>query len=74
MSMDMHELQAESAELLPGREALGKLSFSFTKTVNVTKNVHVANVDAANTSNVGNFGSWGAAAQGEAAQSISISQ
>jgi len=26
MSMDMHELEAESAELLPGREALGKLS------------------------------------------------
>jgi hypothetical protein len=74
MGMDMHELEAESAELLPGREALGKLSFSFTKTVDVTKHVNVANVAASNTSNVGNFGSWGAAAQGEAAQSISISQ
>ncbi|MEZ0091309.1 hypothetical protein ABH925_002468, partial [Streptacidiphilus sp. EB129] len=48
MSMDMHELDAESAELLPGREALGKLKFSFTKTVNVTK--HVANVSAHNQS------------------------
>ena len=72
MSMDMHELESESAELLPGREALGKLSFSFTKTVNVSKNV--AAVGASNTSNVGNFGSWGAVAQGEAGQTISISQ
>jgi hypothetical protein len=76
MSMDMHELEAESAELLPGREALGKLSFNFTKTIDVTKNVnvHSATVNAGNTSNVGNFGSWGASAQGEADQSISISQ
>ena len=29
--IDPRELDAESAELLPGREALGKLSFSFTK-------------------------------------------
>ena len=76
MSMDMHELEAESAELLPGREALGKLSFSFTKTVDVTKNISVnhAAVNAGNTSNVGNYGSWGAAAQGEADQGISITQ
>jgi hypothetical protein len=76
MSMDMHELEAESAELLPGREALGKLSFSFTKTLDVTKNVtvHHATVNASNTSNVGNFCSPGAVAQGEADQSISISQ
>ena len=70
MSMDMHELEAESAELLPGREALGKLSFSFTKTVNV----HKAVVNAQNTSNVGNWCSPGALAEGEAVQSISISQ
>ena len=76
MSMDMHELEAESAELLPGREALGKLSFSFTKTVDVTKNISVnhATVNAGNTSNVGNFGSPEAIAEGEAVQSISISQ
>jgi len=76
MSMDMHELEAESAELLPGREALGKLSFSFTKTVDVTKNISVnhAAVNAGNTSSVGNFGSAFAAAQGEADQGISITQ
>jgi hypothetical protein len=75
MSMDIRELEAETAELLPGREALGKLSFGF-KPLNVTKNitVHTATVNAQNTSNVGNFGSWGASAQGEADQSISISQ
>ena len=72
MSMDMHELDAESAELLPGREALGKLKFSFTKTVNVTK--HVANVSASNDSTAGNFHSLGATAQSEADQSITISQ
>jgi hypothetical protein len=76
MSMDIRELEAESAELLPGREALGKLSFNFAKTVDVTKNVsvHQATVNAGNTSNVGNFGSWGASAQGEAEQTISVSQ
>ena len=76
MSMDIHELEAESAELLPGREALGKLSFSFAKPLNVTKNVtvHSATVNAGNTSNAGNFGSWGGTVQGEADQSISISQ
>ena len=70
MSMDLHELEAESAELLPGREALGKLSFSFTKTVTV----HKAVVNAENTSNVANWCSPGAVAEGEAVQSISISQ
>ncbi|MBR7835808.1 hypothetical protein KDL01_21220 [Actinospica durhamensis] len=76
MSMDIHELEAESAELLPGREALGKLSFSFTKTLDVTKNVtvHNATVNAGNSSNVGNFFSPGAVAQGEADQTISITQ
>jgi hypothetical protein len=70
--LEPHELDAESAELLPGREALGKLKFSFTKTVNVTK--HVANVSAHNQSFAGNWGSDGATAQSEAAQSISITQ
>ena len=44
MSMNIDELNAESAELLPGREALSTLKFNFTKNVNVTK--HVANVNA----------------------------
>ena len=70
--LDIHELDAESAELLPGREALSKLKFSFTKTVNVTK--HVANVAAANSSTAGNWGSLGAVASSGASQSISISQ
>ena len=76
MSMDIRELEAESAELLPGREALGKLSFNFSKTVDLTKNVtvHQATVNAGNTSNVANFHSPGAVAEGEAVQSISISQ
>ena len=72
MSMDMHELDAESAELLPGREALSKLKFSFTKTVNVTK--HVANVEASNQSTAGNFLSLGSTAASNASQSISIHQ
>ena len=70
--LDITELDAESAELLPGREALGKLQFSFTKTVNVTK--HVANVGASNSSTAGNFGSFGAVAQSGADQSITIHQ
>jgi hypothetical protein len=70
--LEMHELDNESAELLPGREALGKLKFSFTKTVNVTK--HVANVDASNSSQAGNWGSFGAAASSSAEQTINISQ
>ena len=70
--LDMNELNAESAELLPGREALGKLQFSFAKTVNVTN--HVANVSAHNTSSADNFGSLGATAQSDAGQSISIHQ
>ncbi|SEL85098.1 hypothetical protein [Streptacidiphilus jiangxiensis] len=72
MSMDMHELDAESAELLPGREALGRLKFSFHKTVNVTK--HVATVNAHNHSTAMNVGSNGATAESEASQSIVISQ
>ena len=70
--LQMHELDAESAELLPGREALSKLKFSFTKTVNVTK--HVANVSAHNNSTATNVASVGATAQSEADQAISIHQ
>ena len=74
MSINIDELRAESAELLPGREALGRLKFSFTKTVNVTKHVNVANVDATNLSAAVNVHSAGATAASEAAQSISITQ
>jgi hypothetical protein len=72
MSMNIDELQAESAELVPGREALGTLKFSFTKNVNVTR--HIANVDATNLSAAVNYHSWGADAESMAAQSISVSQ
>jgi hypothetical protein len=72
MSMDMHELDAESAELLPGREALSTVKFSFTKKVNVTK--HVAHVTASNSSVAGNWGSIDSVAQSQATQGISISQ
>ncbi|WP_042377966.1 hypothetical protein [Streptacidiphilus melanogenes] len=72
MSMDIRELDAESAELLPGREALGRLKFNFTKTVNVTK--HVATVNAHNNSSALNIGSHDATAAADASQSISIHQ
>jgi hypothetical protein len=70
--MNLQELDSESAQLLPGREALGKLKFSFTKTSHVTK--HIATVDAANQSVAQNWFSPDAVAQAEAAQAISISQ
>ncbi|MGX4691765.1 hypothetical protein [Streptomyces sp. JNUCC 63] len=72
MSMDMHELDTESAELLPGREALGRLKFSFGKTVNVTK--HVANISAVNESGALNDHSAFSSAQSTALQSINVSQ
>ncbi|MFS4097238.1 hypothetical protein [Streptomyces sp. AF1A] len=70
--MDAHELEAESAELLPGREALGRLKFSFGKTVNVTK--HVANINAHNESAALNDHSAWSVADSGAAQTISVSQ
>ncbi|MCA6093507.1 hypothetical protein LE181_15225 [Streptomyces sp. SCA3-4] len=70
--LDVHELDAESAELLPGREALGKLKFSFSRTTNVTK--HVANVSAHNTSSALNVCSPDAVAQSAAGQAIAIQQ
>ncbi|MDF3301608.1 hypothetical protein [Streptomyces tropicalis] len=70
--MDAHELDAESAELLPGREALGRLKFSFGKTVNVTK--HVANISAHNQSAALNDHSLWSVADSGAGQSISVTQ
>jgi len=70
--MNVQELNAESAELLPGREALGKLKFSFTKTTYVTK--HIATVNAANHSVAANLFSRDTMAQAEASQGICISQ
>ncbi|MER5918430.1 hypothetical protein ABT124_51560 [Streptomyces sp. NPDC001982] len=70
--MNNDQLNAESAELLPGREALGRLKFSFMKTTNVTK--HVAYVDAHNESEAVNYYSPEAVAYSEANQHINISQ
>jgi hypothetical protein len=72
MSMNAHELDAESAELLPGREALGRLKFSFNKATHVTK--HIANVEAHNSSVALNDHSCWSSAESQAAQSINISQ
>ena len=72
MSITIDELETESAELLPGREALSTLKFNFTRNVNVTK--HIANVDATNLSAVVNYQSYGATAAGEAVQTICITQ
>ncbi|MFF3876191.1 hypothetical protein [Streptomyces sp. NPDC001978] len=68
----MRELDAESAQLLPGREALGRLKFSFVKTTNVTK--HVAYVSAHNNSLAVNACSPEAVAASAANQTIHISQ
>jgi hypothetical protein len=75
MGMDVNELRAESsAQLLPGREALGRLRFSFTRSTDITKHVNVANVHATNTSTALNIHSEGASAASEADQAITISQ
>ncbi|MGW5330773.1 hypothetical protein [Streptomyces sp. NPDC004014] len=70
--MNMDQLEAETAELLPGREALGKFSFNFAKMTTVTKKI--AHVDAHNESAALNQCSPYAVAQSEAAQSISVQQ
>ncbi|MGX4694480.1 hypothetical protein [Streptomyces sp. JNUCC 63] len=70
--MNMDQLEAETAELLPGREALGKFSFNFTKMTSITKKV--AHVDAHNESAALNQCSPYAVAQSEAAQVISVRQ
>jgi hypothetical protein len=76
MSMDLHELEAETAELLPGREALGKLSFTFTKSVDVTKNINVNTVNAAasNHADAANYGSPLGTAVSSAGQGITVTQ
>ncbi|MEU9173279.1 hypothetical protein AB0D34_36865 [Streptomyces sp. NPDC048420] len=72
MSMNMHELDTESAELLPGREALGKLKFTFNRTTNVTK--HIANIQADNQSAAVNDHSAWSVAESQAGQTISVKQ
>ncbi|MEU2264829.1 hypothetical protein ABZ557_32240 [Streptomyces sp. NPDC019645] len=71
--MNVQELEAEAAaELLPGREALGRLRFSFVRTTNVSE--RIAYVSAHNESLATNINSPYAIAASSAAQSISVSQ
>jgi hypothetical protein len=73
MSMGIAELEAESsAQLLPGREALGRCTFRFFKNVHITR--HVADVHASNASTALNIGSAGADAESLAGQGITITQ
>ncbi|MCD0486209.1 hypothetical protein [Streptacidiphilus sp. ASG 303] len=70
--IDATELENESAELLPGREALGRFSLNLTKLTCVTK--HVANVHADNSSYAVNNFSDDAVAQANSGQWISVNQ
>ncbi|MFE1289739.1 hypothetical protein [Streptomyces sp. NPDC058751] len=70
--MNNEMLEAESAELLPGREALGKFSFNFAKTTNITHKA--AAVGAHNESLAANSFSPFAVAQSQATQAISVHQ
>ncbi|MFB6680139.1 hypothetical protein ACFVDQ_26200 [Streptomyces sp. NPDC057684] len=70
--LGMRELDAESAELLPGREALGRLKFNLVKTTNVTR--HVAYVQAQNNSLAVNACSPEAIAQSVGTQTINVHQ
>ncbi|MFD9130718.1 hypothetical protein [Kitasatospora sp. NPDC059571] len=67
MSMNVTELNAETVELLPSREALGRLKF-------VKIHANVAYVQAHNESWAVNDYSPYAIAQSEASQSVSIHQ
>ncbi|MEV0962169.1 MULTISPECIES: hypothetical protein [unclassified Streptomyces] len=71
--MNVEELETEAAaELLPGREALGRLRFGFARTSNVSE--RIAYVSAHNESLATNIHSPYAVAASSAAQSISVSQ
>ncbi|MFJ6948742.1 hypothetical protein ACISU4_29580 [Streptomyces wuyuanensis] len=70
--MNVEELEAEAAELLPGREALGRLRFNFVRTTNVSE--RIAYVSAHNESLATNIDSPDAIAASDATQSITISQ
>ncbi|MEV0962170.1 MULTISPECIES: hypothetical protein [unclassified Streptomyces] len=71
--MTNDQLNAEAAaELLPGREALGRLRFNFVRTSNVSE--RIAYVDAHNESLAANVDSPDAMAVSEATQTITISQ
>ncbi len=70
--IDNSELENETAEMLPGREALGRFSFNLTKLTSMTK--HVANIQAQNNSLGMNNFSDGSVAQANSGQWICVSQ
>ncbi|MER5176981.1 hypothetical protein ABT009_01130 [Streptomyces sp. NPDC002896] len=71
--MNNEQLNAEAtAELLPGRKALGRLRFDFTRTNNLSE--RLAYVDAHNESLATNVDSPDAIAASEANQTINIRQ
>ncbi|MER5176980.1 hypothetical protein ABT009_01125 [Streptomyces sp. NPDC002896] len=71
--MNIDQLNAEAAaELLPSREALGRLRFNWLSTTNVTE--RIAYVNAHNESLAANVNSPDAIAASEANQTINISQ
>jgi hypothetical protein len=78
MSMNIDELAAEAAELLPGREALGRLKFGYIRSTGVSKHVavtkNIADVHASNLSSALNHDSFGADAESAATQNICITQ
>ncbi|GGX97893.1 hypothetical protein [Streptomyces anandii] len=70
--MNNELLEAERAELLPGREALGRFSLNFARMTTVSKKI--AHVDAHNSSLAANQCSPFAVAQSQAVQGISVRQ
>ncbi|MEU9133531.1 hypothetical protein AB0D08_36495 [Kitasatospora sp. NPDC048540] len=70
--INLSQLQSETAELLPKREALSRFSFNLHKTTTVTK--HTATVHAENNSLAVNDHSRDSLANSEAKQVINISQ
>ncbi|MEV4611565.1 hypothetical protein AB0K43_03035 [Kitasatospora sp. NPDC049258] len=68
----MSELQSETAEMLPKREALSRFSFNLHKTTTVTK--HTAVVHAENNSLAVNDHSRDSVAGADAKQVITITQ
>ncbi|MET8410790.1 hypothetical protein ABZV34_22285 [Streptomyces sp. NPDC005195] len=70
--MNISQLEAETAELLPGREALARFSFNLTRMTSISKKV--ANLDAHNESAAVNQFSPLAVAQSQASQAISVHQ
>ncbi|MDF3298670.1 hypothetical protein [Streptomyces tropicalis] len=70
--MDIKQLEAETAELLPGREALARFSFNLARTTSISKKL--VNLNAHNESAAVNQFSPLAVAQSQASQAISVHQ